>query len=89
MARPAPTEHDRPREFWLDLNAQLSAGEAQVFDEPCFEGIHVREIRRGEITLTRDELRALLEPGSTWRWRDDNMPWIEAALFPEGQLSNE
>lgn len=34
----------KPREFWIDLSAQLSAGEPQVHDEPGFERIHVREV---------------------------------------------
>lgn len=92
------TEHDKPREWYL-TNHMLYDNEFAVSDKPWHEGsIHVREVRPGEITLTRDELKRAFDRAEQ-KWLsaplDDTFDpelWanlIAAELFPEGQLSNE
>ena len=79
------TEHDKPREWYL-TNHMLYDNEFAVSDKPWHEGsIHVREVRPGEITLTRDELESAMHCAGML----EDFAKLERELFPEGQLSNE
>lgn len=87
-------EHDRRRLWWAFVTGGTK-GEVHFSPPPLradYEKIiEFCEVRPGEITLTREELRAAVafavrKDDATYRLV---MNSLEAQLFTEGQLSNE
>lgn len=87
------SEHAVAREWEMQLDARSQWW--MVFDGPMSqemgEHVKVREVRPGEITLTREELihvfaRAYCAPGNTHKVLDSEIGIAMAAeLFPEGK----
>lgn len=77
-------EHDKWREYWLTIGEYLKISGMPVHNE--LNTIHVREVRPGEITLTRDELRKALTNafGPFIGPLGVTMQYVEKQLFPEG-----
>lgn len=83
-------EHDKRREWWVGITENgfgkwLSEHEsfAAVGEYECVKKIHVREVRPGEITLTREELH-LIQKKYHKMDRLLDAKALEAELFPEG-----
>ncbi len=82
----APSEHDTRREWKLRLNYDGEMSWSAGF--PIGQEIHVREVRPGEITLTKEEWLKLKNEGLAGLWRGKHHSMVEfmqAKLFPEGK----
>lgn len=65
-----------------DSSAFLVMGDDLEFDET----VHVREVREGEITVTREELKRLWDQWDNEPQTDDtSVDYIIRKLWPEGQ----
>lgn len=90
MSQSTPSEHDKRRDFWLVENAP---GVVSTVWPGKYEHqyIHVREVRPGEITLTKERMQQIWEQQSDREWETPGEAFgrFLAELFSEGTQASQ